>query len=50
MYIKAIEEYIDNSLIPNLNKFKSDDFRENIFDLISDINLLWDIDKHYNSR
>ena len=30
----------------NLDKFKEEDSKEDILDLISDINLLWDIDKH----
>ncbi|NLW40558.1 MAG: DUF438 domain-containing protein, partial [Tissierellia bacterium] len=47
---KAIEEYIDNTLKANLEKFKEDDSKDNINDLIMDLNLLWDIDKHYSRK
>lgn len=47
---RAIEEYIDNNLNPNAKKFKEEDSRENINSLIEDINLLWDIDKHYSRK
>lgn len=46
----AIEEYIDNTLVSNLEKFKEDDSKENINNLIQDLNLLWDIDKHYSRK
>jgi len=41
---KAIEEYIDKNIKNNLEKFKEDDYKENINNLIQDLNLLWDID------
>lgn len=47
---KAIEDHIDNTIFPNLERFKNDDSKENIFALIGDINLLWDIDKHYSRK
>ena len=47
---KALEEHMEKSIRPNLEKFKKDDSKENVFDLISDINLLWDIDKHYSRK
>lgn len=47
---KAIEDHINSSLLPNLEKFKEDDSNENRLGLISDINLLWDIDKHYSRK
>ncbi len=47
---KAIEEYIDNNLYPNLEKFEKEDSRENINNLIQDLNMLWDIDKHYSRK
>ena len=47
---KAIEDHINSSLLPNLEKFKEDDSNENRLSLISDINLLWDIDKHYSRK
>lgn len=47
---KALEEHMENIIRSNLAKFKEDDSKENIFTLISDINLLWDIDKHYSRK
>ena len=47
---QAIEEYIDTTLNPNMEKFKEDDSKENINSLIQDFNLLWDIDKHYSRK
>lgn len=47
---KAIEDHIEKTMKPNLSKFKEDDSKENIFTLIGDINLLWDIDKHYSRK
>ena len=47
---RAIEEFIDNNLKSSLDKFMEDDSDENRFKLISDINLLWDIDKHYSRK
>ncbi|NLJ78785.1 MAG: DUF438 domain-containing protein [Tissierellia bacterium] len=47
---RAIEAYIDDHLGPNLEAFKSEDSKDNIHSLIEDINLLWDIDKHYSRK
>lgn len=47
---KAIEEHMDNILNKSLKKFKEDDSEENKLNLIGDINLLWDIDKHYSRK
>ncbi len=47
---KATEEHIENVMKPNLTSFKENDSKENVFTLISDINLLWDIDKHYSRK
>ncbi len=47
---KAIEEYMDETLNNNLKEFKEDDSKENINNLIQDLNLLWDIDKHYSRK
>lgn len=47
---QALEEHMEKVIRPNLDKFKKDDSKENIFSLISDINLLWDIDKHYSRK
>lgn len=47
---EAIEDYIENNLKPNLEKFKEEDSEENINRLIEDLNLLFDIDKHYSRK
>lgn len=47
---RAIEEFIDKNLKSSLDKFKEDDSDDNRYQLISDINLLWDIDKHYSRK
>lgn len=47
---RAIEDHIGNVLLPNLNRFKENDSQENIYTLLADINLLWDIDKHYSRK
>lgn len=47
---QAIEEYIETKLSPNTENFKKEDSKENIIALIEDINLLWDIDKHYSRK
>lgn len=47
---RAIEAHIDNVLLSNLAKFKENDSQENIYTLLADINLLWDIDKHYSRK
>lgn len=47
---RAIEEFIDTELKASLARFKKDDSDDNRFKLISDINLLWDIDKHYSRK
>ncbi len=47
---EAIANYIEINLKPNLDKFKEEDNKENINCLIEDINLLFDIDKHYSRK
>ena len=47
---EAIEDYIDESLKSNLDKFRAEDNSENINALLTDINLLFDIDKHYSRK
>jgi len=47
---RAIEKYVEESVNPNLEKFREDDSKENINALIGDVNLLWDIDKHYSRK
>ncbi|HHV39536.1 MAG TPA: DUF438 domain-containing protein [Tepidimicrobium sp.] len=47
---RAIEKHIDSNLNSNVEKFKEKDSKENIISLVEDINLLWDIDKHYSRK
>ena len=47
---RAFEKLIDEDLASNLELFKNDDSKENIYKLLEDINLLWDIDKHYSRK
>lgn len=47
---EALEAFIDETIKPNLENFKSDDSKENISTLIENLNLLWDIDKHYSRK
>lgn len=47
---EAIEKHIDQNIYNALNKFKKDDNEENINNLIQEINLLWDINKHYSRK
>ena len=47
---EAFKKLIDVDLASSLEKFKEDDSKENIYKLLEDINLLWDIDKHYSRK
>lgn len=47
---EAIEEYIEGKLMVNLASFREEDSEENIIKLIEDLNLLFDIDKHYSRK
>ena len=47
---EAIEKHIEDTIRPDLKKFQEDDNEENVLALITDINLLWDIDKHYSRK
>ena len=47
---EAIIKLIDKSIVPKLEKFRKEDSKENVSLLIEDINLLWDIDKHYSRK
>jgi DUF438 domain-containing protein len=44
---EALTKLIDKDLASHVQQFKEDDSKENIYTLLEDINLLWDIDKHY---
>ncbi|NLY67714.1 MAG: DUF438 domain-containing protein, partial [Tissierellia bacterium] len=47
---RAIEKHIEENIRPNLEKFMEDDSEENRNRLLADVNLLWDIDKHYSRK
>lgn len=47
---EAITKLMEETIKPNLEKFKKEDSKENIVNLIEDFNLLWDIDKHYSRK
>jgi len=47
---KALEELMDKDIKSSLDKFMEDDNEDNKFDLIEQVNLLWDIDKHYSRK
>ncbi len=47
---QAIIKLIDESLMTNLEEFLKDDSKDNINNLTGDLNLLWDIDKHYSRK
>jgi uncharacterized protein len=47
---KEIEKHIEETLKTHLENFKEDDNEGNLLTLIGDINLLWDIDKHYSRK
>lgn len=47
---EAITKLIEETIRPNLDSFREDDSKEIIDSLIDNINLLWDIDKHYSRK
>lgn len=47
---RAIEKHIEENINLHLARFKQEDSKENINSLIEDMNLLWDIDKHYSRK
>ena len=47
---RALEKLIDEDIASSVKLFKEDDSKENIYKLLEDINLLWDIDKHYSRK
>lgn len=46
----AIQKHILENINPKLEAFIKEDSPDNINNLIEDINLLWDIDKHYSRK
>lgn len=47
---EALTKLIDGDLTKHLEAFNKDDSKENILNLLGNINLLWDIDKHYSRK
>ncbi|MGI5839741.1 MAG: DUF438 domain-containing protein [bacterium] len=47
---RALEELIDGKVKPHTEAFRADDRQGNVLSLLEDINLLWDIDKHYSRK
>ena len=47
---EALTKLIDEDLTKHLEAFNKDDSKGNILNLLGDINLLWDIDKHYSRK
>lgn len=47
---REIEKLLNGKLKDDLKAFKYSDAKENIYKLIEDLNLLWDIDKHYSRK
>jgi hypothetical protein len=47
---EALTNLIETEIKEHLSKFKEVDSKDNILNLIEDVNLLWDIDKHYSRK
>ncbi|MGM0395626.1 MAG: DUF438 domain-containing protein [Bacillota bacterium] len=47
---EALVELMEETIPENLKEFMEDDSDDNRFELVGDINLLWDIDKHYSRK
>lgn len=47
---EALTKLIDEDISKHLDEFNKEDSKENILNLVGDINLLWDIDKHYSRK
>jgi DUF438 domain-containing protein len=47
---REIEKFIDYYLKPTLEDFKEEDSEEIRTELLSELNLLWEIDKHYSRK
>lgn len=45
-----IEQFIKNTLQPLIDIFNTEDSQNNIYKLVENINLLWDLDKHYSRK
>lgn len=47
---REIKKLLNEQITVKLNNFQSNDSQENIYSLLEEFNLLWDIDKHYNRK
>ena len=47
---RELEKLINETIKPNLESFKGNDSKDNIYKLLEDLNLLLDIDKHYSRK
>lgn len=47
---EAIKKLIEEDIKAHLEGFLKDDSKDNVLNLVGDINLLWDIDKHYSRK
>jgi DUF438 domain-containing protein len=47
---REIEKLINETIKKDIEAFKKDDTGNNMYKLIEDLNLLWDIDKHYSRK
>lgn len=47
---REIERLINEKIKAQIEDFKTNDNKENVFRLLESINLLWDIDKHYSRK
>ena len=47
---EAIKKLIEEDIKAHLEDFLKDDSKDNVLNLVGDINLLWDIDKHYSRK
>ncbi|MCM0649861.1 DUF438 domain-containing protein [Clostridium swellfunianum] len=47
---RELERLIDESIKSDLDRFYNDDSKDNVYKLLSNINLLLDIDKHYSRK
>jgi len=47
---REIEKLLNERIKPGIEAFKNSDSKDNILKLLEDINLLWDIDKHYSRK
>ncbi len=47
---REIEKLINEKMKVEIERFKRNDSAENVLKLLEDINLLWDIDKHYSKK